>query len=139
MTYWIFQSDPKIYDIHGALEEYDSISWVTRQHADEIHVGDAVLVWCAGDKAGIYAIGQVISEPEVRPSPDDPHWLNPEDRKTPELRVTLAITKRFHPVLRKDLKDHPAMRDSQIIKARVGTNFRVTPEQWSAIIDLLRE
>ncbi len=62
---WIFQANPPIYDYLQDLQRPSTQSgwidtWSVRQHAKEIAEGDIVLLWSAGDAAGIYATGTVV-------------------------------------------------------------------------------
>lgn len=40
---WFFQTNPKLYDIDGALARLDHIWWRVPQYASEVCVGDVVL------------------------------------------------------------------------------------------------
>ena len=85
---WIFQANPKIFDIIGELEDSDELShWTIRQHQDDVKYGDTAFIWKADageGNAGIYAVAKVISE--VVPLPviwGDEYWRNRADRRDP--------------------------------------------------------
>ena len=62
---WIFQANPSIYDIDGALAEVSEIWWRVPQYTGEVHVGDAIVLWRSGAQAGIVGVGRVVVEPQL--------------------------------------------------------------------------
>ena len=54
-NFWIFQANPKLFDIDLALQDLDEISWLVRQHQRELKVGDRVFLWRSGKDSGIAA------------------------------------------------------------------------------------
>jgi hypothetical protein len=62
---WIFQANPNLFDLVGYLKLPSTRpglidSWSVSRYADEIADGDTVLLWSAGDAAGIYATGTIV-------------------------------------------------------------------------------
>ena len=55
-NYWIFQGNPKIFDVETALREKFLTDWTVSAHKDKIKIGDKVILWVTGEKAGCYAI-----------------------------------------------------------------------------------
>ena len=55
---WIFQSNPKIYDLRTELDDptCKEANWTVRQYKDKIKKGDIALHWISGKNRGIYAI-----------------------------------------------------------------------------------
>ena len=68
MQYWIFQGNPKKYDVDGYLKKYDYVYWGLKQQREKIKAGDIVFFWRAqgGTKNpyGLIAKG-TIKEPKV--------------------------------------------------------------------------
>src|SRR5688500_18146311 len=60
---WIFQGNPAQFDLLGALDELDELTWVTRQNRAEIHPGNTVYLWESGQWAGVLAVASVLTEP----------------------------------------------------------------------------
>ena len=50
---WIFQGNPKIYDVQNALKELDVFHWTLRQHKSEVLPGDLVYIWASGESGGL--------------------------------------------------------------------------------------
>ena len=61
---WFFQANPKYYDIDAALGALDRIWWRVPQYTNEIHVGDVIVLWRSGKRAGIVGLGRVVAEPQ---------------------------------------------------------------------------
>jgi len=68
MNYWIFQGNPKVFDFETALKQEILTDWTVSAHKDKIKVGDKVILWVTGNKAGCYAIAEVTSEPHSKTS-----------------------------------------------------------------------
>ena len=137
---WVFQANPKLFDIDRALVDLTEIVWVTRQRKGDIHVGDRVFLWRSGTHAGVVAVGQVASEPKTAVTPDAqrPYWKDTQEFTEAEPRVRVVIDKVVHPpILRTDLLAHPVLRDLTVIRARSGTNFAVTEQQAAELEQLV--
>jgi hypothetical protein len=63
---WIFQANPALYDLQGALQKLTDLPWLVKQHRDAIKRGDTVYLWEGGADAGIVAIATVTGEPAMR-------------------------------------------------------------------------
>jgi len=45
VNYWVFQCNPKVYDLAAALKASVVTGWQVNQHKKDIHSGDKVIVW----------------------------------------------------------------------------------------------
>ncbi len=68
MAGWIFQADPRKFDINRYLADgHTCIWWSLNQHRNEVHIGDEVFLWRSknekGARSGIIARAMVVSEP----------------------------------------------------------------------------
>jgi len=138
--YWIFQSNPKYYDIVGALKEYKSMRFTISRYKDEIKPEDTVFIWASGKDAGIYAIAEVTSLPYTLEYTPPPDLFDREDRNVDEKTffVDIDILKVLTtPLLKKQLITNSELRDLSIITAPQGTNFRVSKSQGDLIMDLI--
>src|SRR3989304_8641790 len=79
---WVFQFNPAIYGWFGRIKENrETEQWLTSQHARDIREGDKVVIWASGEKAGLYAIGEIITNLGKRPlnTEQEKYWTNKED------------------------------------------------------------
>jgi hypothetical protein len=126
---WLFQSNPRYYDLDRALRELPAIEWTVRGHVASVHAGDRAYVWRAGPQAGVVAVGTVLSEPaESAPRPEDrPYWREPDrygfDKVEPRIRVSIDRIV-DPPLLRTMLREDPVLSDLTVIKAPVGPSTK---------------
>jgi hypothetical protein len=136
---WIFQANPKIFDIIGELKDsYNLSHWTIRQHSHEVQYGDTAFIWKsdAGEgNAGIYAVAKVISD--VLPLPviwGEKHWRNKADIKVESRALIRYIKKLVHnPILKARLVQDPMLKDLKILRDWQHTVYPVTDNQWQLL------
>jgi hypothetical protein len=142
---WIFQSNPQRYDILNSVadKELTEDVWEVNRYKDQIHVGDICLIWMSGKESGIYAVGDITSNPEfIVDSPiSTKYWVYAEDKSQVRLRVKYKYRLKLvnNPIMREELKNIPELQNMDIFKQPQGTNFRVTSEEWDIILNLLKK
>ena len=100
-------------------------------------------IWVAGERAGIYAVGTVLTSPQVMS--DSPtgirHWTDPRDGRRLLARVEVRYDRVMldRPLLKQFLRYDPILRDLQIIHAPRGTNFALTAGEADTIEEWLAE
>jgi 5-methylcytosine-specific restriction protein B len=138
---WIFQANPITYNIDGALQKLNEITWSVTRYKNEIQPGDRVFLWRSGGEAGIVADGTLMTAPNEMgiPGDDRAFVLNPDNLPQAELRSRLRIGRVLSPYLpRLALQADPRLASLSILVSSQGTNFPVTPQQ-AAVIDKLIE
>jgi hypothetical protein len=131
---WIFQSNPKRFDIDGYLAtNTGEVPWLVTTNKKSINIGDTAYLWRSGEDAGIIAEAEVVAPVQV--GPDDPtawpFWANSTDGSAPAPRTRVRLRKvaNRREVLRRDwLKEDPQLQSLTIIRQPNGTNYSVTPE-----------
>lgn len=136
---WIFQANPGRYDILNALLDpaLDKQGWMVNQYRNEIRTGDVALIWMSGKEAGLYAVAEVISNPDffIDPPEEEKYWTNERDKGQSRLRVKIKIIKKLinNPILRNEFKSTKELSNLSILKFSQGTNFPVTKNEWEII------
>jgi len=133
---WIFQANPEMFDIDGAIAGLTELSWLVNQHRDSIHGGDEVFLWRSGPAAGIVATATVLCDPMLLHEDDAEKVYNRQASKFEgdQVRVRLRIEQNLERLLPKSqLIADPKLKDLSILKAPMGTNFPVTAEEAAAI------
>lgn len=142
MNYWIFQGSPDHFDVDQYLLRTRNVYWsVTRpKHQREIALGDVVYLWRASGKkgsvAGVVARATVVEACKPRSELDNPIWLydelwrNGASERSP-VKAGLAVEEvRLTPeqgmVQRRNCLADSVLAHSQIIRTRVGSNFRLS-------------
>jgi 5-methylcytosine-specific restriction protein A len=136
---WIFQSNPKYYDLISDLDELIGIEsgWPIRQQKNKIKKGDLALLWVSGENRGIYATANIISNPKMEKVDPTAPWVNPKrfkEGKTEELMVELGyMTILKSPLLESELKQIRELPPLSIMRQHNGTNFPVTEFEWNIL------
>lgn len=140
VNYWIFQGNPKIYDIIKALQEGHLKSWKVAAHKEKIKQGDKVILWQTGDEAGCYALAEVVSEVgmfaeepgelQYYSSPLDKDGENNDDRVKIEISKDLVDNPIFWSVI-KDRKEFTNFK-----AGNQGTNFTATEDEYKTLLKL---
>jgi hypothetical protein len=63
MNIWLFQADPKYYNIEKRVSPRLLEDWCPRVHLHEMEKGDKVILWQSGPKGGVYAFGELAGKP----------------------------------------------------------------------------
>jgi len=140
---WIFQDNPKRYANLRMLGSQPGELWNLRQYASEVRVGDRVYIWIAGEAAGIYAVGTVLTSPEVMV--DSPlgirQWTDPREgqRMFPRVEVRFDRVMLDRPLLKQYLQTDPILRDLTILRMPRATNYPLTEPQAAAIEEWLAD
>jgi 5-methylcytosine-specific restriction endonuclease McrA len=142
MNCWIFQGSPDHFDVDQYLRRTHNVYWsVTRpKHQRDIALGDVVYLWRAsgrkGSIAGVVARAIVVERCKPRSELDNPIWLYDElwrggaSERSP-IKAGLAVeevrlTREQGMVQRSDCLADSVLAHSQIIRTRVGSNFRLS-------------
>lgn len=134
VNYWLFQCNPRMYDIVGALRTGRPIKWRVAAHKDRIHSGDKVILWVSGPEAGCYALAEATSEVTTTTSE---YWeqgfRTDQSGEKPGLMVEITIT---HNLVDKPIRKHQILgiKDLEGLKGgSQGTNFTATERQYRAL------
>lgn len=137
---WLFQANPKTFDIDGFLATRPSaFLWLVTRSGERMRVGDRVFLWraVAGEdeaRSGVVAETEIADAPSERPedAASMPFWRS-GDPALPRLRVRLRTVRvagsAKEVVQRKWALEDPVLRDMTILKAANATNFLLTDEQ----------
>lgn len=143
ISVWVFQGNPKRYDILNALNDKkigNTIHWLVKQNKNKIHKSHLVLIWMSGKEAGIYAIARVECEPTLlkEKEPERKYWIG-DEVSIVENRVRLSIIKRLvnKPILKEDLLKIPELSKLSILRQFQGTNFPVRDSEWKILCQLV--
>jgi hypothetical protein len=137
---WIFQANPEVFDIDGAIAALSELNWLINQHREAIRRGDKVFLWRSGPDAGIVAVATVMCDPMLLPEsdPEQLYHRQPSKFAGEQLRVRLQIDWKLGSLLsRNQLISDPRFKDLSILKSPMGRNFPVSPEEAAVITALI--
>ncbi|MBU3130459.1 AAA family ATPase [Clostridium tagluense] len=133
MSIWIFQGNPKYFDVDKYLIEKKIVTWSlkAKKHQEEIKIGDKVFIWRSDGKekesGGIVALCEVATSPYVEKEEN----TTVVDLKVIEYKLDLESNM----LRRVDLKENIKTRFLNIIRTPQGTNFQCTDEQGAYLLD----
>ncbi len=135
--YWALCANPGRYRIDDAVRERESDTWVTSGR--DIQPGDRIVIWRtlgADGHRGVVALGEVLDSPKERSDADNPYWLSPPDADELEERVTVRYVTAPNLPLWLDGSEDPAVSSLSVARARGGTVFNVTSDQWDSLVSV---
>lgn len=138
--YWVFQANPKIYDVLTALKDNAVNTWSVKAHLKEIKEGDKIILWVTGDKKGCYALGEVKSE--IYEGPDDEDQLkyySSNSKNEISTRVRINI---YHNMLRRPITQEQIEGNKKLANLKVGsqgTNFSASEEQYKTLLKIAEQ
>lgn len=140
---WIFQGNPRRYANLQMLATQPGEFWNLRQCAREVRVGDRVYIWIAGEEAGIYAVGTVLTSPVtmVDSALGRRQWTDPREGRLvfPRVEVRYDRVMLDRPLLKQYLRTDPILRELTILRMPRATNYPLTAAQAGAIAEWLAD
>lgn len=132
--YWSLGANPWLYRIQDAARELLADWWTVGQR--DPAPGDCVVIWKfkgGEEQRSVIALGEVLTSPEYRGDADNPYWIQRSDAVASKRRVLVRYIP--FPNLPLWLDDHPNLLGGlSIARATGGSVFKLTPEQWTAIV-----
>lgn len=139
INYWIFQGNPKVYNMKEGLKADSIKTWTVSSHKNNIKIGDKFILWQTGINAGCYALGEVISD--VKIMKEDGEEMRHYNSPTPQIdntrvRVLFENNIADNPILWDKIKDLEVFNNFK--GGNQGTNFSATKEEYEAMIKLIK-
>ena len=127
MADWIFQANPKRYDVHGAVARSRRDWWNTPRYRDRIAVNDRVWLQIVGpDRPGIYYVATIVSLPYEGSEEQFGPWHT-------DIRWDYRIDP---PLPRPELVNDPALQSFRPFRGFQGSNVPVPPEIAARLSEL---
>ena len=136
--YWIFQGNPKYYDVIGALRDGAVKTWQVNQHKKEIQPGDKIIIWVTGENSGCYGLATVVSAVQVfEEDPKEASYRKQPTEKGSSEGVTIRVDNNLwkRPVSRAELDALPGFSDFPT--GRQGTNLSANDAHFKGIQELV--
>jgi hypothetical protein len=140
LSFWIFQANAAYFDLPRALRSLPTITWIVTRYRASMSEGDHVALWLSGARAGIYGFGTLesfLTASSARANAT--FWLDKTDKtfvgkQHAVIRIDVEICS--SPLLKSVIRNCPALSRLSILNAPMGTNFKVTPDEWNALLNL---
>ena len=138
--WWIFQANPKLYNIDAAIRDLPELTWTVKHEALRASVGDRVFFWRAGREAGVIALGTIIEPPTDRENlpAEEQYVLNLERLGGTQSRVLVRVDQRLdEPLLRTVIAADPRLKELMILQFANYSTFKLPPHHADTIQDLI--
>lgn len=135
---WILQTNPKLYNVDGALHSREVIYWRIPQFAGEVKAADRALIWRSGTAAGFVAWGRFLANPQhFDLSKDDDPFVTVKGihQAETDLYAPVRVWPAGHVPKAEVAAKLPA---HQIVTAPRGTVFRLDTDSLDALLPLLQ-
>ncbi|MFC4452370.1 EVE domain-containing protein [Deinococcus sonorensis] len=143
VRHWIFQANPKWYDLAKVVQTKkmgNVDDWAAIQYIHQMQAGDKVALWQSGKHAGVYAVGELLDAPRQREGHAEWQVAAGRVEEDPGFAVKFRLTALYplgipRSVIMTDIR----LRELSILKMASGTNFKVTPQEWDALEDIIQK
>lgn len=139
-TGWIFQGNPKYYDVIQAVTDLNLITWNTKQYQNQIKMGDRAYIWMSGSEGGVVASGIIRCDPEIRENDNsDPYAISEKFSTGKSLVVDIEITHKIMDAIisRADFLSDERLKKVSIITFANATNYKLTAEQADVLDSII--
>jgi MoxR-like ATPase len=133
---WMFQALPDVFDLDAHLRTASvgtEATWSVTRYRNEMRPGDPLVLWQGGPNAGIRALAEISDQPAVMAHPEHTHSAS---EWSVRYRYTHILNQ---PVDRNVIRADPILTSIEVLRYPQGMNYRITAEQWAALVRLLRE
>lgn len=138
-NYWIFQGNPKVYNMKAGLMADSIKTWTVSSHKNNIKIGDKFILWQTGINSGCYATGEVASNVTImKENGEEMNFYNSPTPQIDNTRVRVLIENNIadNPILRDKIKELEVFKDFK--GGNQGTNFSATKDEYEAMIKLIK-
>lgn len=137
VNYWIFQGNPKVYDVISAITNNALDSWTINAHRDEIKIKDKVILWVTGDNPGCYALCEVTSAvyEGIDTEQEMKYYTEPgANEKTSRVKIKITHNLSHNPITKDKINSIEELSDLKV--GNQGTNFSATEEEYLTILEM---
>ncbi len=132
---YLFQGNPRYYDMDTYLATHSYIYWRCPNYKDKIQIGDKAILWRAGKKAGMIAVGVIVEIPTPASKIQFPELLGQRFWTSDEMDVDdikigikikdVRLTYDESSTSREHFKLNPIVSKHRIITNPTGTVFKL--------------
>lgn len=137
---WIFQANPKYYNVIRAVNDKDVITWSAKQYKNQIKAGERAYIWMSGVNGGIIAAGHILCDPETKTDDEsDAQYRIAMENDGPYIGVDISLDNKLtdHIISRSVLAADARTKDMEILNFANATNFRVRKDEAIVIESII--
>lgn len=139
---WLFQGNPKVFDIDKYLNTIGYKYWSCPKFQKEIQIGDLAFFYKCGKDAAVIAKGVIREVPTPRNKVKRPELLsdfNKEKKEALKVGVEIEETRVTAPentISRSDLIANEFLKENSLIKSRQSSVFKINEKQRKELENL---
>ena len=121
--------------MEDAIQSLSHDFWVTRGR--DLAPGDRLIIWRgvgSDGHRGVVGFGEIVGPPRVTADIGNPYWVDQTSGEHIEERVLIQYFRLEHGPLWID--QHPTLGSLSVSRARGGTVFNVSAEEWGRVVEL---
>ncbi len=137
VNYWIFQGNPKVYNIVDALQNDAIKNWTVTAFKNGIKKGDKAIIWATGANAGCYALCEVSSDVyESKSEPNDLKYYlqKPEDTTSNKVDIKVLHNLAIKPITKEQVDKIDELSELKV--GNQGTNFAATEDEYNTLLEM---
>lgn len=132
MAYWLVKSEPDVWSwddhVKKGIEKWDGVrNYQAANNMKAMKKGDRAFFYHSNIGKEIVGIVEVVREAYPDPTSPTPHFVLVDFKAVKPLKT---------PVTLKQIKDHPALQDTALIRQSRLSVMPITKEEWKIILDL---
>jgi hypothetical protein len=133
-NYWIFQGNPSKYDFENALKQGSLNYWTASAHRQDFRIGDKVIFWLSGKKAGCFALGEITGEPFELEDLVDENWKVDQNSKW-KVGIKISHNLWANPIYKDVIDISPELVN--LNTGLQGSNFKATKDEYDCFLDII--
>lgn len=136
-SYWVFQGNPKVYDVTRALNDNMVDEWWVKSHKDKINIGDKGIIWVTGKDSGCYAFFKVTSKIYEK-GEDENHaqyyFTEMKNDFGSKVQIEIELNLAENPILKESVKGLDWFQDFN--GGNQGTTFQMTKKEYEEFLKI---
>ena len=139
-SYWVFQGNPKKYDIIKSLKENNLTTWSVSAHKKRIKKGDKFILWATGSNSGCYALGTITTDVYrgYDSEEEEQYYLGDEENiEKDRCDIKIDISLVDDPIYRTEIKSNQKLLNLKV--GFQGTNFSATEEEFDELVKIISD
>lgn len=133
-SYWVFQGNPSKYDFENALKQGSLNDWTASAHRQDFRIGDKVIFWLSGKKAGCFALGEITDEPYELENYVDENWKVDQNSKW-KVGIKISHNLWANPIYKDVIDISPEL--ANLNTGLQGSNFKATKDEYDCFLDII--
>ena len=140
-SYWVFQGNPKKYDIIKSLKENNLTTWSVSAHKKRIKKGDKFILWATGSKLRLLRSWDnkkpMFIEDMTAKKKNNIIWGMKKNIEKDRCDIKIDTSLVDDPIYRTEIKSNQKLLNLKV--GFQGTNFSATEEEFDELVKIISD